>query len=144
MALALRKRPRLSLAATLTFAALTISGCNAVSGLGDYEIDRSTLAPNKAAPTAEPAPSTTSSTSDAPSVSSPLDAGASDVHAPPADAGLSGKRVFVTSQGTNGNLNGLAGADDICRKAAIAAGLGDVEWRAWLSTSKVNAIKRIE
>ncbi|MBI3770755.1 MAG: DUF1554 domain-containing protein [Deltaproteobacteria bacterium] len=52
------------------------------------------------------------------------------------------KRVFVTSTGYNGNVGGLAGADQKCRDRAVAAGLGGT-WRAWLSTSSVNAKDRV-
>jgi hypothetical protein len=59
-------------------------------------------------------------------------------------SGPTPKRVFVTSGEWNGNLGGLDGADNLCRQAAKTAGLGDVEWRAWLSTTTVNAISRIQ
>ena len=52
------------------------------------------------------------------------------------------KRVFVTSTGSDGNLGGLAGADQKCRDRAVAGGLGGT-WRAWLSTSSVNAKDRV-
>lgn len=46
--------------------------------------------------------------------------------------------------GLGGNLGGLAGADAICTAAAQAANPGDTHiWRAFLSTSTVNAIDRI-
>jgi len=43
---------------------------------------------------------------------------------------------FVTSVGTGkgGDLGGLAGADAHCQALATAAGAGDREWRAYLST----------
>ncbi len=46
---------------------------------------------------------------------------------------------FVTSTGTGqgANLGGLAGADAHCRKLATAAGAGNRNWRAYLSTSAV-------
>ncbi len=52
------------------------------------------------------------------------------------------KRVFVTSTDHQGNLGGLAGADNICQTRASAASLGGT-WRAWLSTNTVNASARI-
>ena len=55
---------------------------------------------------------------------------------------LSVKRVFVTSTLHKGNLGGLAGGDSVCAARANAAGLGG-SWRAWLSTSAVNAKDRI-
>ena len=52
---------------------------------------------------------------------------------------------FVTSQGPGdgANLGGLAGADAHCQKLAEAAGAGAKTWRAYLSTSTVNARDRI-
>jgi hypothetical protein len=47
-------------------------------------------------------------------------------------AGHCASRVFVTSQLFDGNLGGLAGADQKCQALADAAGLGG-EFRAWLS-----------
>jgi hypothetical protein len=52
------------------------------------------------------------------------------------------KRVFATSTGSDGNVGGLAGADQKCQDRAVAAGLGG-RWRAWLSTSSVNAKDRV-
>lgn len=50
--------------------------------------------------------------------------------------------VFVTSTADTGNLGGLAGADAICAARAAAAGLPG-NYRAFLSTSSVNAIDRL-
>jgi hypothetical protein len=52
---------------------------------------------------------------------------------------------FITSAGTgNGaDLGGLKGADAHCQKLAAAAGAGNRQWRAYLSTDKVNARDRI-
>lgn len=54
---------------------------------------------------------------------------------------------FVTSMPMNGaNLGGLAGADKHCQTLAAAAGAGNREWRAYLSTQgqgAVNARDRI-
>ncbi len=52
------------------------------------------------------------------------------------------KRVFVTSTIFDGNLGGIAGADEKCANAAKAAMLGGV-WKAWMSSSSVDAIDRI-
>ena len=52
------------------------------------------------------------------------------------------KRVFISSNTTNGNLGGLSGADASCQARAAAAHLGGT-WKAWLSTSTVNAKDRI-
>ncbi len=49
----------------------------------------------------------------------------------------SGARVFVSSAtSVTGNLGGLPGADNRCRSLAAAAGLGDKEWRAYLSVER--------
>jgi hypothetical protein len=52
---------------------------------------------------------------------------------------------FVTSvgPGNGADLGGLAGADAHCQKLAQAAGAGQREWRAYLSTDKVSARDRI-
>ena len=52
---------------------------------------------------------------------------------------------FVTSSnpGTGGDLGGLSGADAYCESLAAAAGAGGKTWRAYLSTSSVNARDRI-
>lgn len=60
------------------------------------------------------------------------------------------KRIFVTRLSYPADLatageapDGLSGADHICNVSASAAELGGV-WLAWLSTSSVDAIDRIE
>lgn len=60
------------------------------------------------------------------------------------------KRIFATAATYSGNLraaggeaDALASADKLCNQAAEAAELGGT-WRAWLSTSEVDAIDRIE
>jgi hypothetical protein len=51
---------------------------------------------------------------------------------------------FVTSSNPKGgNLGGLAGADQVCQSLAKAAGAGAKTWRAYLSTSTVDAKSRI-
>src|SRR5215475_15549715 len=51
---------------------------------------------------------------------------------------------FVTSANPKGgNLGGLAGADAVCQSLARAAGAGGKTWRAYLSTSTVDAKTRI-
>lgn len=44
---------------------------------------------------------------------------------------------FVTSQnpGKGADLGGLTGADNYCRELATGVGAGDLDWRAYLSTS---------
>ena len=50
--------------------------------------------------------------------------------------------VFTTSTTQTAALGGLAGADALCAQRAVAAGLAGT-YRAWLSTSTVNAIDRL-
>jgi hypothetical protein len=52
---------------------------------------------------------------------------------------------FVTSSnpGNGGDLGGLDGADAYCQSLAEAADAGDKTWRAYLSTSSVDARDRI-
>jgi len=51
---------------------------------------------------------------------------------------------FVTSSNPKGgNLGGLAGADQTCQSLAKAASAGSRTWRAYLSTSTVDAKSRI-
>ena len=51
---------------------------------------------------------------------------------------------FVTSSNPKaGNLGGLAGADAMCQSLAQAVGAGGKTWRAYLSTSTVDAKTRI-
>lgn len=51
--------------------------------------------------------------------------------------------VFVTSQGYNGNLGGLQGADAKCQNHANQAGLGGV-FKAWLSTQDNSVASRFD
>lgn len=57
-------------------------------------------------------------------------------------AGECSTRVFVTSQGFNGNLGGLTGADEKCQAAADGAALGG-KFAAWLGDSKIDAQARL-
>ena len=52
------------------------------------------------------------------------------------------RKVFVTSIGYDGNLGGLAGADAKCMTRAAAGNLSGT-YKAWLSSSTVNAKDRI-
>jgi hypothetical protein len=89
---------------------------------------------------------------------SPISGGAGDAGADPgalADAGSDDADAlddgtmtfFVTSagMGDGGNLGGLAGADAFCAELAVAqsADFAQRTWRAYLSTSTVNAMDRI-
>jgi hypothetical protein len=51
---------------------------------------------------------------------------------------------FVSSVGNmNGDFGGISGADMFCQQLAQAASLGNKTWRAYLSTSNMNARDRI-
>lgn len=65
--------------------------------------------------------------------------------AAPAIAQDGGMSFFITSAGPgNGaDLGGLAGADAYCAALAEAAGAGDRDWKAYLSSSAENARDRI-
>jgi hypothetical protein len=61
----------------------------------------------------------------------------------------SGTRMFVTAEAYGSNLaelgeaaDGLTGADNLCALRARIAGLGG-SWKAWLSSSTVDALDRI-
>ena len=62
-----------------------------------------------------------------------------------AQAPASNFSFFVTSTnpGKGGDLGGLAGADAHCQSLAQAVGAGNKTWRAYLSTSTVDAKDRI-
>jgi hypothetical protein len=61
-----------------------------------------------------------------------------------AQAPAANMSFFVTSANPKGgNLGGLAGADAVCQSLAQAAGAGSKTWRAYLSTSTVDAKSRI-
>ena len=53
---------------------------------------------------------------------------------------------FITSTGPGkgADLGGLKGADQHCQTLAKAAGAGQREWRAYLSTDKVHGKPKIE
>ncbi len=61
------------------------------------------------------------------------------------DDGENSMSFFITSKniGNGADLGGLAGADAHCQMLAEAAGAGDRTWRAYMSTSTVNARDRI-
>jgi len=61
------------------------------------------------------------------------------------DSGANSMSFFITSVniGKGADLGGLAGADTHCQSLAAAAGAGERTWRAYLSTSSVNARDRI-
>jgi len=51
--------------------------------------------------------------------------------------------ITSTNPGNGGDLGGLAGADAYCKKLASAAGAGNKNWHAYLSTASANARDRI-
>ena len=66
------------------------------------------------------------------------------VYAALAQSPAANMSFFVTSSNSKGgNLGGLAGADQVCQSLAKTAGAGAKTWRAYLSTSTVDAKSRI-
>lgn len=55
---------------------------------------------------------------------------------------LHAKRMFISSEVYDGNLNGLSGADQICQSLADSSNLTG-SWKAWLSDSIVSATDRL-
>jgi hypothetical protein len=81
---------------------------------------------------------------------SSADASAPSAPVPRSDAGSASDTTmsfFVTSRGvaTGANFGGLEGADELCRTLAadVSAELGAKDWKAYLSTTTVNARDRI-
>ena len=54
---------------------------------------------------------------------------------------LYAKRVFLSSTTTNGDMNGISGADSFCQSLADSASLGGT-WNAWLSDSTTSVSSR--
>jgi len=79
------------------------------------------------------------------SVLSVLAACSSDDGAGGNGAGAGPASFFVTSRGPGnaGDLGGLAGADSWCQYLAEEAGIGNREWRAYLSVNFIDARDRI-
>jgi hypothetical protein len=86
------------------------------------------------------APKPDASTIDAPITRPPPRDAQVDQEAAPADAGP--LRAFVSSAVINGNLAGIAGADQKCNALAATQGLTGV-YRAWISVNGTNAADRI-
>lgn len=60
------------------------------------------------------------------------------------DCLIDGKVIFVTSVFYNGDLGGLAGADDKCNTLALAAGVANAgNFMAWLSTADESPASRM-
>jgi len=57
---------------------------------------------------------------------------------------IAGKVVFITSKGYDGDLGGLAGADDKCNTLAMEAGLANAgNFMAWLSSAEGSPSSRM-
>jgi len=121
-------------------ACMIVTACGVSLGsedLGEGDIDAprgarsSDVDDTGSSETTEPTP-----TSDEGDPGTPVDAGAPET-------GPKGPlKAFVSSTLTSGNIGGLTGADALCTNAAKAAGLPGT-YRAWLSTTAVNAIDRV-
>lgn len=118
-------------------------GCTVISGLAKIEmVDEQPPASSDGGPDTPP-PATT----DDDDVQPPEEKDASvDADVTNPDPGTPPKkRVFVTNaMFGGGSLGGPTGADKLCTDAATNAGLGTSVWRAWLSTTTENAVKRID
>ena len=113
-------------------AASSLAACAQIIGIQELEVEERD-APVRVTPDA-----------DVPDVgidrNIPVDAASDDADAAPT---VTWKRVFVTSDTSNGILGGLAGADKRCTDAAGRAKLDGGPWVAWVSVSGKNAIDRI-
>lgn len=125
-------------------ALVAAAGCNSLTGAADVSF----LEPEEqqleedAGGTELPAPK--DSGASARDVSSgPVDAGVADADA---EAGYTGPlRAFVTAATWTGNLGGVAGADQKCKDAAIAANLGGSGiWVAWISINGAAAVSAVD
>lgn len=124
-------------AAFVVVVALGAAACGSILGITDPVVD----GPGDAA-VVQPGPD---SDEPPPVVRPDAAPDAGDAAAPVADADAADvvKRVFVSSDLTNGIIGGLAGADTICTNAAKRGNLGPSTWVAWLSGDGKNAIDRI-
>jgi len=124
-------------------AAVALSGCNLLTGVGSLSSERpedvDAGVDSGRAVDAAPTPYVhkDASPNDDASIEDP-DA-APQVEAGP-DSGV--KRVFLTSTTVQAGFGGLAGGDLLCSQRAAAASLGGT-WRAWLSTNTTNAVTRV-
>jgi hypothetical protein len=134
-----RERVLVGMSSTLAVAAV-LAACNSLSGADEYHLnDRPLRSPDSAS---YPDPQPDGGPGDAEDTTDASDASTADQRIPiDPDA----KRVFVTTGYWYATqLGGVDGADALCRQAAKSGGLGDVPWRAWISTSAGNAKDRIE
>jgi hypothetical protein len=128
-----------------------MSGCTLLSGVSDDSLADDPVAKVRTAPTApsESSSSPTATNGSQPTETAPADANES---APVTDADAAAapeapkptKLVFVMDLSGQASVGGPEGADGICQQAASYAGLGQKEWRAWLSTATASAITRIQ
>jgi hypothetical protein len=118
-----------------------MSACNSITGADAYHVDHRTLGSLDGAslPPDPPVDGGPGVGDDA------LDASDSSTEDQRIPIDPDAKRVFVTAGYWYATqLGGVDGADALCRQAAKSAGLGDVPWRAWISTAAQNAKDRIE
>ena len=96
-----------------------------------------------ATPTATGTPTATATLTATATATATLTATATATATPTATPSPMFNVAFMTSANFNGNLGGLAGADAECASVANAAGLPSGTYKAWLSTSAVNAASRL-
>jgi hypothetical protein len=110
----------------LVVGGVVLSACGQIIGIGDL----STASSDAQAPTT------------AVDAGGAVDVGVLRDAVSTTEAGPNDKRVFVTSDTSNGLIGGLAGADARCMTAAGRGKLGGT-WVAWLSGEGKNAIDRV-
>lgn len=126
------------------------AGCNLLTGASDLDIDGAEpITPPSTLPeTGTPTPNLPESGPPVREDSGPRDDAGNGGDAGDAADGEGGivanaKRVFVTSEKTTGDMNGLMKGDQMCMAAAASETLGGT-WVAWLSIQNgPNAISRI-
>lgn len=132
----------------MTFAVVLFgAGCNMLTGASDVSFLSPAAAddePDGALATPTPREDGGTRTNADTGTTVVVDAGVQDTGV---DAAYTGPlRAFVTDGTWTGNLGGLAGADQRCAAAALAASLGGSgRWVAWLSTANdnVRAVDRV-
>lgn len=125
------------------------AGCNLLTGASDLDIDATEpITPPSTLPeTGTPTPNLPESGPPVREDGGPDDAGnrgdAGDAADGEGGIVANAKRVFVTSEKTTGDLNGLLKADQMCATAAASEGLGG-SWVPWISREpSPDAVDRI-
>lgn len=126
------------------------AGCNLLTGASDLDIDATEpITPPSTLPeTGTPTPNLPESGPPVREDSGPRDDAGNGGDAGDAADGEGGivanaKRVFVTSEKTTGDLDGILKADQMCAAAALSEGLGGT-WISWISREPTpDAVNRL-